>query len=181
MKPVVRRMRPEDLPAVVRIDQLSLPLPWSERAYRRELENEYTRAWVAEVTADSQLVYPPAAGEPGPDLVVPAGQPAVAGFLILWMVIDEAHIATVAVHPGARRHGLARRLLRQALAAARQEGALQALLEVRAGNHAAQALYAGFDFEVVGRRPRYYLDNQEDALLMTLPRLDGLPAEEEMA
>ena len=48
-------------------------------------------------------------------------------------------------------------------------------------NRAGQALYAQFGFETVGRRPRYYLDNHEDALLMTLPGLDGLPAEEEMA
>jgi len=181
MKPVVRRMRPEDVPAVVRIDHLSLPLPWSERAYRRELENDHTRAWVAEVTVESELVYPPPAGESGPDLVVPPGEPAVAGFLILWMVIDEAHIATVAVHPGMRRQGLARRLLGHALRAAREEGAVQAMLEVRAGNRAGQALYAQHGFETVGRRPRYYLDNHEDALLMTLPGLGALPAEEETA
>ena len=50
---------------------------------------------------------------------------------------------------------------------------LSALLEVRAGNEAAQDLYRKFGFEVVGRRPRYYQDNFEDALLMTLPVLSA--------
>jgi ribosomal-protein-alanine N-acetyltransferase len=87
------------------------------------------------------------------------------------MIVDEAHIATVATHPGYRQQGIASQLLVAALKSAYAEGARSALLEVRAGNQAAQEMYRKFGFEVVGRRERYYKDNQEDAVLMTLSRL----------
>jgi ribosomal-protein-alanine N-acetyltransferase len=90
---------------------------------------------------------------------------------VLWMIVDEAHIATIATHPDYRRQGIAKRLLVKALEFAQTEGARSALLEVRAGNRAAQEMYRKFGFEVVGRRERYYKDNYEDAVLMTLPRL----------
>ena len=77
-------------------------------------------------------------------------------------------ILNLAVHPEHRRRGLARRLLAEGLAQARTSGAELAWLEVRTSNLAAQALYASFGFKEVGRRPRYYDDTQEDALLLTL-------------
>lgn len=142
---LIRPMRLEDLEAVVTIERLSFTLPWSERAYRYELtENAAARLWVAEE----------------------AGQ--VVGMLVLWLILDEAHIATLAVHPAHRQRGIARRLLLQALRSAGQEGARQAFLEVRQSNLAAQRLYQQLGFEISGRRPRYYRDNNEDALLMTL-------------
>jgi ribosomal-protein-alanine N-acetyltransferase len=64
--------------------------------------------------------------------------------------------------------GIAARLMGISLLEAIQSEALTATLEVRANNTAAQALYHRFRFEVVGRRPRYYRDNQEDAILMTV-------------
>jgi ribosomal-protein-alanine N-acetyltransferase len=90
----------------------------------------------------------------------------------MWLIIDEAHIATLAVHPELRRQRIARKLMCVALTEAAQAGAISALLEVRAGNAAAQNLYRDFGFEVVGRRPHYYRDNQEDALLLTLANLN---------
>ena len=139
----IRRMTREDLPAVLEIERASMPLPWSERAYRAELEAPYSRPWVAEINK------------------------RVAGVLVLWKIVDEAHIATLAVHPDFRRRGIASALLRFALNEASKEGAVTALLEVRAGNAAAIALYRRFGFRVVGRRAAYYKDNGEDALLMT--------------
>ena len=78
------------------------------------------------------------------------------------------HILNLAVHPERRRRGLARRLLAEGLAQARKLGAELAWLEVRPTNLPALALYASFGFKEVGRRPRYYDDTQEDALLLTL-------------
>jgi ribosomal-protein-alanine N-acetyltransferase len=140
----IRPMRREDLSAVVELERLSFTLPWSENAFRYELENPASRAWVVE--KDGQVV----------------------ASLVLWLVLDEAHIATVAVHPDHRRQGIARALLLHALRAAWNEGARQAFLEVRLSNLAAQELYRQLGFEISGRRPRYYHDNHEDALLMTL-------------
>ncbi len=141
----IRRMQLTDLEAVVALDRLSFSLPWSERTFRYELtENPAARAWVAEKDG------------------------AIVGMLLLWLIVDEAHIATLAVHPEHRQQGIARRLLLRALRAAWEEGARQAFLEVRVSNLAAQNLYRQLGFEVSGRRPRYYRDNNEDALLMTL-------------
>ncbi len=141
----IRPMRLTDLEAVVTLDRLSFTLPWSERSFRYELtENPAARAWVAE--KEEQVV----------------------GMLLLWLIVDEVHIATLAVHPEHRQQGIARRLLLQALRSAWEEGARQAFLEVRVSNLAAQHLYRQLGFEVSGRRARYYRDNNEDALLMTL-------------
>lgn len=152
MSLIVRRMTVEDVPAAHELDQLSFTLPWPERSLRFEVsDNPAARCWVAEL--DERLV----------------------GILVLWMIIDEAHIATLATHPEFKRQGIAKQLLVTALEHAYQEGALSALLEVRAGNKAAQAMYLKFGFEVVGRRERYYKDNNEDAILMTLKRLPVFP------
>jgi ribosomal-protein-alanine N-acetyltransferase len=151
MSLVLRKMMLEDVPAVHAIDVGSFTLPWPERSLRFEVsENPAARCWVAELE----------------------GQ--VVGMLVLWLIVDEAHIATLAIQPDYRRQGLAKQLLVEALRTAYQEGARQALLEVRAGNEAAQAMYRTFGFEEVGRRAKYYKDNGEDAILMTLGKMEGM-------
>jgi ribosomal-protein-alanine N-acetyltransferase len=146
---LIRRMTVEDIPVVHEIDLLSFSLPWSERSFRFELsENPLARGWVAEV--DGQ----------------------VAAMLLLWYIVDEAHIATIAVHPDFRRQGLGEQILLSAIKAVHQEGARRVFLEVRVGNVAAQALYKKYGFEIAGVRPRYYRDNDEDALLMNLEKFD---------
>lgn len=148
MSLTIRRMTVEDVPAAHELDVSSFSLPWPERSLRFEVtDNLAARCWAAVLD----------------DLLV--------GMLVLWMIVDEAHIATVATHPDHRRQGIASQLLLEALRSAHTEGARSALLEVRAGNQAAQEMYRKFGFEVVGRRERYYKDNYEDAVLMTLPRI----------
>jgi ribosomal-protein-alanine N-acetyltransferase len=82
------------------------------------------------------------------------------------VVAEEMHILNLAVHPQHRRRGLARRLLTTAMTQARGLGAQVAWLEVRPSNHPALKLYELFGFKELGRRPRYYDDTQEDALLL---------------
>jgi len=94
---------------------------------------------------------------------------------VLWFIVDEAHIATIAVHPDFRRRGIGEQVLLHALMAVQDEGARRAFLEVRAGNAAAQAMYVKYGFIVDGRRPKYYRDNDEDAILMSLEGLNNLP------
>lgn len=146
----IRPMQEEDLAQVLAVDRLSFSLPWPESAFRYELfENRHSRLWVAEWTdAD--------------------GVKTVVGAVVVWFLVDEAHIATLAVHPDYRRRGIGQRLLVEVLRTALQMGMVTATLEVRQGNLAAQELYRKFGFRVVGRRPRYYKDNQEDALIMTV-------------
>ena len=154
MNALIRRMTLEDVPAVHEIDMLSFSLPWPERSFRFELtENPVSRGWVAEV------------------------EDRIAAMLVLWFIIDEAHVATIAVHPDFRRQGIGEQILLCALRSAQAEGARRAFLEVRAGNVAAQAMYKKYGFEIAGVRPGYYRDNNEDALLMNLEKFDSLEVE----
>ena len=145
---VVRPMRLEDLRQVQEIDRASFSLPWPPSSYRYELvKNQYSLLYVAEAHFPSEA-------------------PRVVGMIVVWLIVDEAHIATLAVHPGYRRQGISQRMLTIALRESIRKGAHLATLEVRSQNKIAQALYQRFRFKVVGRRPRYYQDNNEDALLM---------------
>jgi ribosomal-protein-alanine N-acetyltransferase len=141
----------KDVPVVHEIDSLSFSLPWPERSFRFELtENPVSRSWVAEFNG------------------------RIASMLVLWVIVDEAHIATVATHPDFRRQGFGERLLIAALVSARKEGATRAFLEVRAGNEAALALYEKYGFVAAGLRKNYYKDNNEDAILMNLEDLNSM-------
>ena len=143
----VRGMTTDDVPAVMVIDRLSLRTPWSERSFQYELtENPASCLLIAEHEADV---------------------PQIVGFIGFWMLIDEAHVSTIAVHPDCRRQGIGGMLVREAIRQAIERGAELATLEVRQSNRAAISLYQKHDFEFVGRRVRYYRDNQEDAILMT--------------
>ena len=88
------------------------------------------------------------------------------------LIVDEAHVATVATDPEYRRQGIAKRLLAHALRQIMREGARSSFLEVRESNLAAQEMYRKFGYEVTGRRRHYYRDNDEDALLMSLEDLN---------
>jgi ribosomal-protein-alanine N-acetyltransferase len=86
--------------------------------------------------------------------------------------VDEIHIATIAIHPDFRGHGLGEKLLLQVLKSAKEEGAVSSFLEVREGNNPAITLYRKFGYVESGRRKGYYKDNGEDAILMTLAPLN---------
>ncbi len=147
----IRRMKMEDIPEVAAIDRNSFALPWTERSFKYEaLENSAARCWVT--TVDER----------------------VASMLVLWIIADEAHIATIATHSDFRRRGFAKKMLLKALVSAREEGVKKALLEVRARHVIAQKIYCDIGFVEVGRRPMYYRDNGEDAVLMTMEDLSGL-------
>ena len=144
----IRRMTVEDVPAVVRLDQLAFTLPWTERSFHFEVtSNPASRCWVAEHGG------------------------VIIGVVVAWLLVDEVHIATIATHPDFRRQGVAQALLAHVLKLGAEEGAVSSFLEVRESNFAAQALYRKFGYEQTGRRPRYYKDNGEDAILMTLEPL----------
>ena len=150
------RFRPiklEDIQRVHDIDVLSFALPWPEKSYVFELtENPTTLALVVEI-------------------IPPAAKPLVIGMAVIWMLIDEAHIATIAIHPEFRGYGYGKNLLAEALRQSIQRGAILATLEVRENNLLAQQMYTKFGFTIVGRRFHYYKDNNEDAVLMTLDNL----------
>jgi [ribosomal protein S18]-alanine N-acetyltransferase len=95
-------------------------------------------------------------------------QGRVAAYSCTWIVADEMHITSFAVHPQFRRQHVGQQLLAGVLARALESGCRQAVLEVRASNHGAQRLYSRFGFAPVAVRKRYYADNDEDAIIMFL-------------
>jgi ribosomal-protein-alanine N-acetyltransferase len=122
--------------------------PWSEGQLRSELGN----AWSVMLAAVE-------AGEGGAE--------RMAGYVIVWVVHDELHVLNVATAPEARRRGVGRALMEEVHALGRARACRLATLEVRRSNAAAIALYQALGYRQVGMRPRYYAEENEDALLMS--------------
>ena len=131
------------------LDQLSFSEPWPANTFAYELTTNYS---ICQVAVDQS-------GE-------------ILGATIVWLVVDEAHVATIAVHPDHRKKGIGAALLANALLIAAYRGAFTSLLEVRVSNQSALKLYERFGYHIVGVRKNYYQDNHEDALLLTLSNLD---------
>jgi ribosomal-protein-alanine N-acetyltransferase len=140
------------IPAVMEIEKEANPSPWSEASFRNELGNEQSVFLVCRSGVD------------------------VLGFAGMWLVVDEAHITTVAVNPEHRRKGIGWALMVELLSRARTAGMTSSTLEVRAGNEAAVKLYEHLGYVVAARRKKYYPDNREDALVMWLHDLDSWEA-----
>jgi ribosomal-protein-alanine N-acetyltransferase len=152
----------DDIPAVVEIEQASLNGNWPATAFERELDqNAMARYLVLELQS----------GE----------RPQILGFAGLWLMVDEAHVVTVAVAPEHRRRGYGRLLVHALLGLATRNSMAVATLECRVSNLAARRLYRDYGFYEVGKRTRYYSDNGEDAVIMTTEALDSLPFQERLA
>lgn len=148
----------DDIPQVHEIERVSFPVPWPTYAFRQELE------------ANRMAHY----------LVARMGEGVVA-YGGIWLMVDEAHVTSFAVHPDHRRAGIGGRLMLDLMALAVHMGARVATLEVRLSNEAARLLYGRFGFRPVGVRPRYYSDNGEDALIMTTEPLEAPPMRRRLA
>ena len=145
---LIEPMRLADLPAVQAIEQASFTTPWPPHAYRSELESNRLATYVVARVGDT-----------------------VVGYAGMWLMVDEAHITTFAIHPAWRRRRIGERLLLSLLDLAVDRRARDATLEVRLSNLAARRLYEKYGFRPVGLRPNYYSDDREDALVMTTEAL----------
>lgn len=139
----IRIAEDKDIDAIAELDKQCFAVPWSREAYAREL-----RA--------NKLAFYIVADEDG----------EIVGFAGLWGIIEEGHITNVAVHPAYRGKGLGKLLVSKLLEVSEQYGIDKFTLEVRPSNAAAISLYQKLGFQAVGKRPRYYEDNGEDALIM---------------
>ena len=147
---LIRRMTPADLDRVMEIAQSLKDAPqWPRSAYLAALEPETTPRRVALVAEDSV-----------------AG--VVAGFAVANLLPPGAELEMIAVAPTAQRRGLARQLFFSLAAELRTAEVFGIILEVRATNQPALELYRRLGFVETGRRPRYYHDPVEDAILMRL-------------
>lgn len=129
---------------ILAIESRTNGAPWSERSFRNELDHERGIFLVAIVGGE------------------------VIGYGGVWLVIDEAHVTTVAVAQEHQRQGIGERLMVELLKKSKERGMLCSTLEVRAGNGAAIALYEKLGYVVSARRKGYYPDNREDAIVMWL-------------
>jgi [ribosomal protein S18]-alanine N-acetyltransferase len=149
---LIRPMRVTDLVAVQDIERSSFTTPWPAHAYRQEIETNRLAQYVVALIGEEIVAY--------------------GG---IWLMVDEAHITTFAVHPQFRRRRIGERLLLALLDLALDREAREATLEVRLSNLPARRLYEKYGFRPVGIRPRYYSDNNEDALIMTTEPLAQTP------
>ncbi|SOB98419.1 [SSU ribosomal protein S18P]-alanine acetyltransferase [Ureibacillus xyleni] len=139
-----RKMTPDDVEAVHKIELASFPTPWTLDSFHYEMrENPYAHYIVA-VADDGYII----------------------GFCGMWVIIDSAQITNVAVVESTRGQGIGEGLMREAIKVAKERGVESLSLEVRVSNIIAQNLYRKLGFQDGGIRKGYYTDNQEDALVM---------------
>ena len=127
---------------VAALEKVCFSMPWSENSIRGELTNPLSLWLVAEENG------------------------ALLGYIGSQTVMDEADVMNVAVDPARRREGVARKLVEALVAALDEKDVHALLLEVRASNEPAKALYERQGFIQVGRRPNYYRNPKEDALIL---------------
>lgn len=127
------------------IEEQVFPTPWSYNSLYEDVVNHKSAYYTVGLVNGKVISY--------------------AGF---WFVIDEAHITNVAVKPEFRRKGIGKKMMELLLAEAKRRGIVTISLEVRQGNTVARNLYTGLGFRANGLRKRYYQDNGEDAVLMSL-------------
>ncbi len=133
------------VPHVLEIERRLFPAPWTEGMFLQEVEEKWlSRSFAGLVDG------------------------AVVAYVVAWLMRDEVHILNLAVAPEFQRRGFARRLLVHMLDLARAANCRIVTLEVRVSNTPAKLLYHSMGFAPVGIRRRYYHDNNEDALVMTL-------------
>jgi len=177
-------MEYEDIPQVTQIDREAFPGEWvfrSQSAYKRDLDNPSVRYIVAcnkgdvsesEGQAMQKLPWFKRLFSYGRQLNVSEN---VVGFSGFWMMMKEAHIIAIGVRDSYRRLGIGEGLLIETIKLAQILNANVVTLEVRAANEIAQELYKKYGFQVVGRRPRYYSSDGEDAIIMSTDNITSMP------
>ena len=143
-------MRRRHLRSVLRIENQVYPRPWSLSLFLSELSLRHTRVYVV-ARVDSMVV----------------------GYAGLMLTGDDAHVTTIAVDPGWHRHQIGTRLLAHLAHQGVERGAKNLTLEVRMSNTPAQAMYEKFGFRPAGIRRNYYVETNEDALVMWADDIDS--------
>lgn len=188
----VRPMQLEDVRQVAEIDREAFPTMMPSANFQRELQNRLAHYIVA-CDTDKTLPAPVVKPAPGNTSTAwqkvlgkirhffnhdrffstppPNGREYVVGFVGLWMLVDEAHITSIAARESYKRRGIGELLLISVTEMATELKAHLITLEVRVSNTIAQNLYQKYGFTKVGLRRGYYSDNFEDGALMSTPDL----------
>jgi [ribosomal protein S18]-alanine N-acetyltransferase len=139
---VIRPMQFTDLEAVAAIEKRTFPMPWSLAVFSGQLARETALCFVCEVDG------------------------AIVAYLIADMFVDVWHLMNLAVDTPFRRRHIASDLMGAYFAVTERHGHRGHTLEVRVSNTTAIELYRSFGFVSTGVRPRYYTDDNEDAVIM---------------
>ncbi|MBP3672333.1 MAG: ribosomal protein S18-alanine N-acetyltransferase [Oscillospiraceae bacterium] len=138
----IRKMTAADVAQIAELEKVCFSDPWSEKSIASELENDLS-VWLVAVEGET-----------------------VAGYVGSQSVLGETDMMNIAVSPDYRRRGIGEKLVTELVIQLQAEGNRSLMLEVRASNTPAQKLYEKLGFQMVGRRPRYYHNPKEDALIL---------------
>jgi ribosomal-protein-alanine N-acetyltransferase len=139
---IIRPIEDSYIEGIVTISLLSFPITWSKASFEKELDNKFAR------------------------YVVAVKNGIVVGYGGMWLIVDEAHITNIAVHPEFRHCRIGSLILEELIHICKLENIYGMTLEVRRSNHIAQKLYIKYGFVEEGIRKGYYEDNREDAIIM---------------
>ena len=139
----IRKMVLHDIDQVLEVERLSFTNPWSKDTFQAEIQSNLFAYYFVAVQNET-----------------------IVGYGGMWMILDEAHVTNIAVHPDFRGLNFGKKLVHELIIQAFKQGASKITLEVRVSNLAARNLYKGFGFHEAGVRKGYYSDNNEDAIIM---------------
>ena len=138
----ITKMGPEHVSQVAELEKRCFSDPWSEKSVASELENELA-LWLVALEGET-----------------------LAGYVGSQTVMGETDMMNIAVTPGFRRQGIARELIQALIRELKEWESHSLTLEVRASNAPARGLYESLGFAQAGRRPGYYRNPKEDALIL---------------
>jgi len=141
---VISEMKESDIERILAIEKRSFITPWTKKMINETLSSPISISFIIEESN------------------------TLLGYIMLYSVLNEAHILNLATNPDYRRKGYASQLVRHIIEYCVKRGISDFFLEVRDSNIKAIKLYRMFGFEVVGKRKGYYTDTHEDALVMQL-------------
>ncbi len=190
----VRLMRREYIAQVTEIDREAFPTLWPPASYERELKNRLAHYIVAcdeEERVEEPKVEPSLEKDPsglasrvrrlfnnnrffGQELPE-SGKQYITGFAGFWIMTGEAHLTSIAVRELRRRQGIGELLLISVINLATELNAHIITLEVRVSNTAAQSLYYKYGFTQAGLRHNYYIEDKEDAVIMSTENITSAP------
>jgi len=142
--PITKENLPAFLHRILEIEELSFPSPWSLNALRSEIENPVSHLWALKMGG------------------------FLSGYICFWVIDSEIQLINLAVHPHDRGKGLGHYLLTRMIETGLSKGIQHIWLEVRPSNVVARKLYERLGFQEAYRRPGYYPDTREDAIVMSL-------------
>jgi len=181
---LIRPIKDQDILELNQIDKEAFPTMWPATNFKREMENIMAHYMVLvdeDISRGASPKISPNIWKRLWDCIrrdsnaagTLADNPKVIGYSAIWVMAGSAHLVSVAVRDSFRRKGFGELLLMSSLKEAIKHKCFEMTLEVRVSNIVAQNLYLKYGFAIKGIRKKYYLDNHEDALIMTLDSIDS--------